>query len=123
MGWQGLEKRPRPGNSLSPATLFVAVFFRMGFGGFYRMLRGLFMMPTRGMRMMRGFLVTARLMVFGGFLMMPRGVLMLFSRFLVMLCSFGGHGKPPWKVCFRKRDVYYPLSLAVRPLGFREDHR
>jgi hypothetical protein len=65
--------------------------FYMGFGRFYRMLRGLFMMPTRGMRMMRGFLVIARLMVFGGFLMMTRGVLMLFGRFLVMLCSLGGH--------------------------------
>jgi len=65
--------------------------FYMGFGRCYRMLRGLFMMPTGGMRMMRGFLVIARLMVFGGFLMMTRGVLMLFGRFLVMLCSLGGH--------------------------------
>jgi hypothetical protein len=34
------------------------------------MIRGLFMMPTRGLRMMRGFLVMAHLMVFGGFLVM-----------------------------------------------------
>ena len=34
------------------------------------MIRGLFMMPTRGLRMMRGFLVMAHLMVCGGFLVM-----------------------------------------------------
>ena len=45
--------------------------------------------------MMRGFLVPACLMVFGGFLVMPRGVLMLFRGLIVMLCSFGRHGKPP----------------------------
>ena len=55
------------------------------------MLRGLCMMPTRGMRMTRGFLVIARLMVFGGFLVMARGVRILFSRFLVLLRSLGGH--------------------------------
>jgi len=73
----------------------VAVFFRMSFGRFGRMLRGLFMMPTGGMRMMRGFLVMTGLMMFGGFFMMPRGVLMLFRRVLVMLCGFGRHGEPP----------------------------
>jgi hypothetical protein len=73
----------------------VAVFFRMSFCRFGRMMRGLFMMPTGSMRMMRGFLVTACLVVFGGFLVMPRGVLMLFRCVLVMLCSFGRHGKAP----------------------------
>ena len=73
----------------------MTVFFRMRFGRFGRMMRGLFMMPTGRMRMMRGFLVTAGLMVFGGFLVMPRGVLMLCRCVLVMLCSFGRHGKPP----------------------------
>jgi hypothetical protein len=48
----------------------VAVFFRMRFGRFARMMRGMFVVPTGGMRMMRGFLVIAFLMVFGGFLMM-----------------------------------------------------
>ena len=56
------------------------------------MIRGLFMMPTRGMRMMRGSLVIARLMVFGGFLVMTRGVPLLFGRFLVLLRSLGRHG-------------------------------
>jgi hypothetical protein len=64
----------------------VAVFFRMRFGRFGRMMCGLFMMATGGMRMMRGFLVTACLMVFGSFLVMPRGVLMLFRCLIVMLC-------------------------------------
>jgi hypothetical protein len=73
----------------------VAVFFHMRFGRFGRMMRGLFMMATGGMGMMRGFLVTACLMVFGGFLVMPRGVLMLFRCLIVMLCSLGRHGKPP----------------------------
>jgi len=82
-------------NITSAATLFVAVFFRMRFGRFGRMLRGLFMMPTGGMRMMRGFLVIPGLMVFGGFFVMPRGVLMLFRRLIVMLGCFGRHGKSP----------------------------
>src|ERR1044071_8107569 len=55
------------------------------------MIRGLFMMPTRGMSMMRGFLVIAHLMVFGGFLVMPRGVPILFGRFLVLLRSLDRH--------------------------------
>jgi len=89
------ERQPRRGYHLGSATLFVAVLFRMSFCRFGRMMRGLFMMPTGRMRMMRGFLVTAGLMVFGGFLVMPRGVLMLFRCVIVMLCSFGRHGKPP----------------------------
>src|SRR4029453_134491 len=56
------------------------------------MIRGLFMMPTRGMRMMHSLLVIARLMVFGGFLVMTRGVPILFGRFLVLLRSLGRHG-------------------------------
>src|ERR1043165_164471 len=56
------------------------------------MIRGLFNMPTRGMRMMCGFLVMARLMVFGGFLVMPRGVPILFGRYLVLLRSLDRHG-------------------------------
>jgi hypothetical protein len=82
--------------------------FDMGFGRCYRMLRGLGMMPTRGMRMMRRFLVIARLMVFGGFLMMPRGVLMLFGRFLVMLCSLGGHRRS-------FRDRLFPTMTRFPP--------
>ena len=74
------------------------------------MMRGMFMMPTGAMRMMSGFLVIACLMVFGGFLMVPRGVLMLFRRLIVMLCSFGGHGKPPGKVYGQQRP---PLPLEA----------
>ena len=48
------------------------------------MIHSLCMMPTRDLRMMRGFLVMAHLMVFGGFLVMTRGVPILFSRFLVL---------------------------------------
>jgi len=73
------------------------MFFRMRFGRFRRMMRGLVMMPTRGMRMMRSLLVMTSLMLFGGFLMMPRGVLMLCRRVLVMLGFFRGHGTPPWQ--------------------------
>ena len=104
------ERQPRRGYHLGSATLFVTVFFRMRFGRFGRMMRGLFMMPTGRMRMMRGFLVIPGLMVFGGFFVMPRGVLMLFRRLIVMLCSFGGHGKPPGKVYGQQRP---PLPLAV----------
>jgi hypothetical protein len=56
------------------------------------MIRALFMMPTRGMRMMRGLLVMAHLMVCGGFLGMTRGVHILFGRFRVRLRSLGGQG-------------------------------
>ena len=55
------------------------------------MIRGLFMMPMRGMSIVRGFLVIARLMVFGGFLVMTRGVSILCGRFLVLLRSLGRH--------------------------------
>ena len=67
----------------------------MSFCRFGRMMRGPFVMPTSRMRMMRGFLVPAGLMVFGSFLVMPRGVRMLFRCVIVMLCSFGRHEKPP----------------------------
>jgi hypothetical protein len=53
------------------------------------------MIPTRGLRMMRGFLVPARRMVFGGFLGMTRSVPLLFGRFLVRLCSPGGQSLSP----------------------------
>ncbi len=56
--------------------------FDMGFGRFYRMLRGLGMMPTRGMRMMR--------------------------RFLVMLCSLGGHRRS-------FRDRLFPTMTRFPP--------
>jgi hypothetical protein len=56
------------------------------------MLHGLCMMPTRDLRMLRGFRVMAHLMVDGGFLVMTRGVPILFSRLLVLLRSLGGHG-------------------------------
>ena len=88
----------------------MAVFFRMRFGCFGRMLPGLVMLPTGGMRMMRGFLVIAGLMVFGGFFMMPRGVLMLCRRVLVMLGCFRGHGTPPWQWRGQKLS---PLPLPL----------
>jgi hypothetical protein len=91
----GRHRPATPRTSPQRRHLFVAVFFRMRFGRFGRMLRGLFMMPTGGMRMMRGFLVIPGLMVFGGFFVMPRGVLMLFRRLIVMLGCFGRHGKSP----------------------------
>ena len=75
----------------------MAVFFRMRFGRFGGMVRGMFMMPTGGMRMMRRFLVIPGFMMFGGFFVMPRGVLMMFRRVLVMLGCFGGHGHLPGK--------------------------
>ena len=84
----------------------------MSFGRFGRMLRGMFMMPTGGMRMMRGFLVIPSLMVFGGFFVMPRGVLMMLRRVLVMLGCFRGHGKPPWKWRYHKQSPI-PLPLSV----------
>jgi hypothetical protein len=94
----------------------VAVFFRMCFGGFGPMMRGMFMMPTSGMRMMRGLLVIPGLMVFGGFFMMLRRVLMMFRRVLVMLGCFRGHGTPPWKGCCQKTSAYSPpfSSVAIR---------
>jgi hypothetical protein len=55
------------------------------------MIHSLCMMPTRDLRMMRGFLVMAHLMVFGGFLVIMRGVPILVSRFLVLRRSLGGH--------------------------------
>ena len=80
----------------------------MSFCRFARMMRGMFMMPTGGMRMMRGCLVMTGLMMFGGFFMMPRGVLMMFRGVLVMLCGFGGHGRPPWKGCCQTTIAYSP---------------
>ena len=59
--------------------------------GCCRMLRGLGMMPTRGLYIMRGFRVLASLIVFGRFLVMTRGVPILFSRLLVLRRSLGGH--------------------------------
>jgi hypothetical protein len=56
------------------------------------MIRGLSIMPTRGMRMVRGFLVITRLMVFGGFLVVTRGVPILFGRFFVPLRNLGRNG-------------------------------
>jgi hypothetical protein len=55
------------------------------------MSRGLGMMRTRGLRMLRGFRVLPHLMVGGGFLVMTRGVPILFSRLLVLRRSLGGH--------------------------------
>jgi hypothetical protein len=76
-------------------------------------MRRLCMMPTGRMRMMRGFLVPAGLMVFGGFLVMPRGVRMLCRGVMVMLCSFGRHGKPPCKAYGQHRTASAPHSVAV----------
>jgi hypothetical protein len=88
----------------------VAVFFGMRFGRFGRMMHGMFMMPTGGMRMMRGFLVIPGLVVFGGFFMMLRGVLMMVRRMLVMLGCFRGHGTPPWKGrCQQLLPILLPL--------------
>jgi hypothetical protein len=76
-------------------------------------MRRLCMMPTGRMRMMRGFLVPACLMVFGSFLVMPRGVRMLFRCVIVMLCSFGRHGQPPCKAYGQHRPASAPRSVAV----------
>src|SRR5262245_6926095 len=110
------EASPRRGHHLGAATLFVAVFFRMRFGRFRRMMRGLVMMPTSGMRMMRSLLVMTSLVLFGSFFMMPRGVLMLGRGVLVMLGCFGGHKKPPWKGCDQNTIASSPphWSVAVR---------
>jgi len=93
----------------------MAVFFRMGFGGFGPMLRGMFMMPTGTMRMMRGFLVIACLMVFGSFLMMPCGVLMMFRCTIMLLGGFRRHAKSPCKGCCQHRTASAPRSVAVQP--------
>jgi len=85
------ETQPRRCLRLGSAPLLVAVFFRMRFGRLGGMVRGMFMMPTGGMRMMRRFLVIPSFMMFGGFFVMSRGVLMLFRRVIVMLGCFGGH--------------------------------
>ena len=88
----------------------MAVFFRMRFCRFGRMMRSMCMMPTGGMRMMRGFLVITGLMMFGGFFMMPRGVLVMFRRVLVVLGCFRGHGTPPWKGrCQQLLPILLPL--------------
>ena len=89
----GGETQPRRGHRLGAAPLLMAVFFRMRFGRLGGMMRGMFMMPTGGMCMMRRFLVMPGFMLFGGFFVMPRGVLMMFCRALVMFCCFGGHGE------------------------------
>jgi hypothetical protein len=56
------------------------------------MRRGLDMMLTRDLRMIRGVRVMAPLMVCGGFLVLTRGVSILCRRVLVLLRSLGGHG-------------------------------
>src|SRR5262252_10916582 len=83
------ETQPRRCLRLGSAPLLVAVFFRMRFGRLGGMVRGMFMMPTGGMRMMRRFLVMPGFMLFGGFFVMPRGVLMMFCGVLMMFCGFG----------------------------------
>jgi len=89
----------------------MAVFFRMRFGRFGGMVRGLVMMPTGGMRMMRRFLVMPGFMLFGGFFVMSRGVLMLFRRVLVMFGCFGGHGETSLERVLPKQT---PLPLPAQ---------
>ena len=57
------------------------------------MSRGLCMMRTRGLRMLRGFRVLTHLMVGGGCLVMTRGVPILCRRLRVLLRSLDGHGR------------------------------
>ena len=57
------------------------------------MRRGVGMMPTRGLHMLRGLLVMAHLMVCDGFLIMTRGVSILFRRVRVLRCSLERHSR------------------------------
>jgi hypothetical protein len=54
------------------------------------MSRGLCMMRTRGLRMLRGFRILPHLMVDGGFLVLTRGVPILCRRLRVLLRSLDG---------------------------------
>ena len=57
------------------------------------MRRGLGMMPTRSLHMLRGLLVMPHLMVCDGFLIMTRGVPILFRRVRVLRCSLERHSR------------------------------
>lgn len=66
------------------------------FCGFRSMMGRMLFMSMRGMCMMRGFLVIARLVMFGSFLVVTSCLLVVFGSFSVMFCCFSRHfGLPP----------------------------
>lgn len=77
------------------------------------MRRGLGMMPTRSLHMLRGVLVMPHLVVCDGFLIMTRGVPILFRRVRVLRCSLERHSRsshervPPT----RRRCMSAPRTL------------
>ena len=60
-------------------------------GGLGRVMRGVLVMPLRGVSVMGGGLVVALLVVVRGRAMMSRGVLVMFRRLAMMGCCFLGH--------------------------------
>jgi len=84
------------------------------------MLPGLCMMPTRDLRMLRGFRVLTHLMVGGGFLVMTRGVPILCRRLLVLLRSLDGHSHSshaPWGHATTRFQPREARHLLVHPAG------
>ena len=89
---EGMERPSRaalcPGGRewLDSRRLLLAVMFRVGFGRLPSMVGRMEVVSMRDVRMVRGFLVVAGLMVFRRFPMMVRGVLVVFSGLQVMFC-------------------------------------
>lgn len=73
------------------ARLFRAVLGGVMLGRLFRVMGRVEMMTTRGVRMVRGFLVMASRVVFLRLLMMSRGVFVMFRRFPVMFCTLFTH--------------------------------
>lgn len=72
-------------------VLLLAVMLGMGFGRLPSMVGSMEVVSMGHVRVVRGLLVIAGLMVFRRFPMMPGGVLVVFGGLQVMSCCFFGH--------------------------------
>jgi hypothetical protein len=66
-------------------SCLVSVMLHMQLGGFARVMHRLLVMPAGGMRVVRGRLVIAAIMMLRGFAMVTGGVLVMFRCLVMML--------------------------------------
>lgn len=69
----------------------MAVMLHMQLRGFSGVVVGMFMVATRGVRMVRRFFMIATLMMLCRFPMVPSSVLMMLSGFMMVFCGFLRH--------------------------------
>jgi len=74
--------------SMGSRVLLLAVMLGVGFGRLPSMVGGMEVVSMGHVRVVRGLLVIAGLMVFRRFPMMPGGVLVVFGGLQVMSCCF-----------------------------------